>query len=154
MSKKYTENEFIAAVASSNSIRQVLKKLGMVEAGGNYQSTHTLINKLGLDTTHMTGQCCNKGKKFGPKRPIEDYLSNKQTITSHALKLRLIKEQLLEKRCSNCGLTEWLGESIPLELHHIDGNHANNNLSNLSLLCPNCHALTDNYRGKNRDRGT
>ena len=37
-----------------------------------------------------------------------------------------------------------------LELHHIDGNHSNNELSNLTLLCPNCHALTDNYRGKNK----
>lgn len=154
MSKRYTENEFIAAVRDSRSIRQVLQRLGLVEAGGNYQSAKNLIKKLGLSTQHMTGQGSNKGKWFGPKRPIEDYLSNKQSITSHSLKLRLIKERLLEKHCYHCALTEWLSKPIPLELHHIDGNHANNNLSNLSLLCPNCHALTDNYRGKNRDRGT
>lgn len=48
-----------------------------------------------------------------------------------------------------CGNTEWLDKHIPLELHHINGNHKDNRLSNLQLLCPNCHALTDNYRGKN-----
>ena len=40
-------------------------------------------------------------------------------------------------------------EPIPLELHHKDGNRYNNQLDNLMLLCPNCHALTENYRAKN-----
>ena len=51
--------------------------------------------------------------------------------------------------CENCGKKEWLGKPIPLEVHHLDGDKLNNELSNLQLLCPNCHALTDNYRGKN-----
>jgi predicted HNH restriction endonuclease len=42
-----------------------------------------------------------------------------------------------------------LGNPIPLELHHIDGDKTNNTLENFQLLCPNCHALTDSYRGKN-----
>ena len=42
-------------------------------------------------------------------------------------------------------LSEWMGKPIPLELHHKDGNHYNNDLSNLEILCPNCHAQTDNY---------
>lgn len=46
-------------------------------------------------------------------------------------------------------MTEWLGQPIPLELHHKDGNKNHNELSNYELLCPNCHALTDTYRGKN-----
>jgi len=49
-----------------------------------------------------------------------------------------------------CKQITWLEKDIPLELHHIDGDHSNNELSNLTLLCPNCHALTDNYRGKNK----
>jgi 5-methylcytosine-specific restriction endonuclease McrA len=51
--------------------------------------------------------------------------------------------------CENCGLSTWLGNPIPLELHHIDGDKTNNTLENFQLLCPNCHALTDSYRGKN-----
>jgi hypothetical protein len=50
-----------------------------------------------------------------------------------------------EERCEDCELSEWMGTKIPLELHHIDGNNENNNLDNLEILCPNCHALTDTY---------
>ena len=51
--------------------------------------------------------------------------------------------------CAGCGLSEWQQQSIPLEVHHKDGDHLNNELDNLELLCPNCHALTENWRGKN-----
>lgn len=51
--------------------------------------------------------------------------------------------------CENCKMTEWLGQPIPLEVHHKDGNRHHNELANYELLCPNCHALTDSYRGKN-----
>ena len=66
------------------------------------------------------------------------------------LKRRLITERKKPHRCECCGLTEWLGHPVPLELHHKDGDRTNNVFSNLKLLCPNCHALTGNYRGKNR----
>ena len=46
----------------------------------------------------------------------------------------------------------WMGEPIPLELEHINGNHLDNRLENLTILCPNCHALTPTYRGKNIKR--
>jgi 5-methylcytosine-specific restriction endonuclease McrA len=62
---------------------------------------------------------------------------------------RLFDSNLKEHKCEHCGKTEWLGYSIPLELHHINGIHTDNRIENLRVLCPNCHALTDNYRGKN-----
>jgi len=52
-------------------------------------------------------------------------------------------------KCENCGLEKWQNENIPLEIHHLDGDKLNNELENLQLLCPNCHALTNNWRGKN-----
>lgn len=54
------------------------------------------------------------------------------------------------ERCESCKLTEWMGQKIPLELHHVDGDRFNNELVNLQVLCPNCHALTDNYSGRNK----
>lgn len=151
-SKKYTDTEFIEAVKHSQSIRQVLIKLGLREAGGNYASCKDKIAKLNLDISHFGGQAWSKGKKKGYKRPIEDYLSNQYSITSHRLRLRLIDEGLLEYKCQSCNGTDWLKQPIPLELDHIDGNRKNNELSNLRLLCPNCHALTPTYRGKNIGR--
>lgn len=54
------------------------------------------------------------------------------------------------RRCESCGLTEWLGKEINLEVHHIDGDHLNNSLDNLQLLCPNCHSYTKNWRGRTK----
>lgn len=148
--RKYTKKQLIKAVKNSLSIRQVLQKLNVQPFGGNYHVIKRYIKNLNLDTSHFTGQLWSKGKTIGPKRPIEDYLSNKQFIASHALKKKLISEDILKHKCQKCNKTKWLGSLIPLELHHLDGDRENNNLSNLQLLCPNCHALTDNYRGKNK----
>ena len=58
-----------------------------------------------------------------------------------------------DRVCARCGLSEWLGNTIPLESHHIDGNSNNNEDQNLELVCPNCHVFTDTYKGKNRGNG-
>lgn len=78
------------------------------------------------------------------------YFSNKKSISSFKLKNKLFEFKFKEKKCENCKLDTWLDSTIPLELHHIDGNHRNNNLENIQILCPNCHSLTRNYRGKNK----
>lgn len=78
------------------------------------------------------------------------YFSNEKPISSFKFKNKLFKFKFKEKKCENCKLDTWLDSTIPLELHHIDGNHINNNLENIQILCPNCHSLTHNYRGKNK----
>ena len=86
-------------------------------------------------------------------RDIEDYTSNKVPMQSDKLKIRLINEGYLEPRCGICGITRWLDGEVPLQLDHKDGNKDNNNLRNLRLLCPNCHALTPQYRLKDEFKG-
>ncbi len=69
---------------------------------------------------------------------------------------RLLKNYLLDIRghkCEVCGITEWMGRPAPLELDHIDGDPTNNELHNLRLICPNCHAQTENYKGRNKGNG-
>jgi Zn finger protein HypA/HybF involved in hydrogenase expression len=80
---------------------------------------------------------------------LEEYLANSKDIQSNKVRIKLLKEGYKEHKCESCDLSEWLGNPIPLELHHKDGDRNNNNLDNYELLCPNCHALTDSYRGKN-----
>jgi transposase-like protein len=69
---------------------------------------------------------------------------------------RLLKRYLFDCReckCEVCGIMQWMGKPAPLELDHKDGNSANNQLNNLRLICPNCHAQSDTYKGKNKGKG-
>lgn len=75
---------------------------------------------------------------------IDKYLSNRQCIAPSALRKQLIRHRIKEYKCEICGLSEWMGKPIPLELHHKDHNRYNNALDNLQILCPTCHAQTTN----------
>ena len=149
--RKWTDEQFISAVASSQSIAGVIKILGLIPAGGNYATVNNKIKELNLDTSHFTGKGWNVGLKFKPKeaKPLSEILVEGSNYQSHKLVQRLIKEGVKEYRCERCKRTEWENVPIPLELHHINGNRTDNRISNLQLLCSNCHALTDNYRGRN-----
>jgi hypothetical protein len=146
MKHSYSEEQLRFAISNSTSFRQVLQKLNVIPAGGNYTVLRKRIDYFKIDTSHFTGQLWSKGRILGPKRSLDDYLSNSAPITSHKLRLKLLSEGILLPVCHSCKRKTWLQKPLPLELHHLDGNHKNNQLSNLSLLCPNCHTLTEGYR--------
>lgn len=156
MSKhSYTDEEFIEAIKTSLSIAETCRKLGIKAVGGNYATVKNKISKLNLDISHFTGKAWNQGKRYQmivPPKSLEEILQKDTPYQSYKLRERLIKEGLKEHKCECCNNTEWLEKPIKLELHHINGNHNDNRLENLQLLCPNCHAYTDNYRSKNRGK--
>lgn len=150
--RTWTDEQFIEAVKTSTSYAQVIQKLGLRVAGSNYDTVKRKIKELNLDISYMIGKGWNIGLKFIPKRaqPLSEILIEHSTfISTSKLKLRLFAEGLKERRCECCGLCMWQGHNIPLELHHINGVKDDLRLENLQILCPNCHAMTDNYRGKN-----
>ena len=108
------------------------------------------LDKLGLNYNGNQG---GKGIRTSPQRKSAlQYLLSDGHISAHKLKLKLIEDGIKEHKCENCNLTKWNGEKIPLELHHIDGDRYNNVLSNIQILCPNCHSQTDNNSGKNKGK--
>lgn len=147
--KKYTLQELKDAIATSVSVRQALMKLNVKPMGGNYYIFHKSVKYFNLDTSHFTGMNIT-GRKLPPRRKtINEYLKKDSDIQSSKLKKYLLDEHIFEPICSSCNLRDWLSKPIPLELDHIDGVNSNNEITNLRLLCPNCHAQTPTYRGKN-----
>lgn len=152
--KKYSNERLVQALRTSRSIRQALVSIGMAPAGGNYLTAHRLIQDLGIDTSHMLGMGWNKGNVLGlvaPNTiPLEDILVEGSTYTNTSrIKTRLIASGLKKACCEHCGLSEWNGQGISLELNHMNGDRFDHRMENLQLLCPNCHAQTETYRGKN-----
>lgn len=91
--------------------------------------------KMGITYSGNQG---GRGYRTDPKRKSAEELAKNPLTGSHKLKLRLLEDGIKEHKCECCGLTEW------------NGNHYNNDLTNLEVLCPNCHAQTDNYSCKKR----
>ena len=155
MGKNRHKEEFETAIQQSHSIAQTCRHLGIKPCGGNYRIVHNAIQKYSLDINHFTGQGWNSGLKFKPfeEKPIDKILVADSSYQSFKLKRRLLQKGLKKHICEQCGLIEWQGKPIPLELHHKNGNNRDNRIENLLLLCPNCHALTVSYRGKNKGNG-
>lgn len=155
MKRNYTKEFLAEIVKECGSYRQVLNKLGLKEAGGNYQNIKTRIKNFEIDTSHFHGQAWSKGKVWSKQKDLSQKLVEHSTyssglpISSYVLKKQLLKLNYKDHICENCNNSEWMGKEIPLELHHINGNRFDNRIENLKMLCPNCHALTDNYRAKN-----
>ena len=114
----------------------------------NPKTINSVLKRLGLEYSGNQG-CKGLSKSNGHEMLLLEYLEKSIDIQSNKVRKKLLEEGYKEYRCECCGLSEWLGSPIPLELHHQDGNRFNNTLSNFQLLCPNCHAKTDSYRGKN-----
>lgn len=133
--KRYTNEDICAAALKVHSLTALLNELGLVQAGGNYNTIRKKLQELKIDTSHWTGQGWNKNKQL---KDWSEY--NRATY----LKPHLIKER--GHVCEKCKLPEWLNTIITLEIHHINGDRTNNVLKNLQLLCPNCHSQTENWR--------
>ena len=108
---------------------------------------HRRAQKIGLSFKNGGH---NKGKKI-VKFDLHDIFNGKHPqYSTLKLKKRLISENLIEKKCNCCGITNWMGKDITLQLDHINGINNDHRLENLQLLCPNCHSQTDTWCGKNK----
>ncbi len=106
-----------------------------------YDTLKKYLNILGINYK------CNPNRKGIPhnesRKDILEFLNG--NATNSRKRIKLIECGIKEEKCECCGLSEWMGKPIPLELHHKDFNHYNNALDNLQILCANCHMQAHNY---------
>lgn len=146
--EQFTKEELQKFVEESTSINQVSVKCGYSENSGSGQAAiREMIQNYGFDTSHffeLNGISHNKGQ-----------YNYERFKKGNAIKSANMINALVNLRgweCENCHYVKWMGKKIPLEVHHIDGDNLNNEIENLQLLCPNCHAQTDNFRNRNRNQ--
>lgn len=144
------DDDVIEAIRTSRSFTEAGAKLG-IRAGGNHSRLKRRVSALGLATSHFMGQAWRRGDRRPtvPPRPLSEVLVVGRLERTSRLRERLIREGLKGRSCELCHRGSWNGRPIPLELDHVNGRRDDNRIANLRLLCPNCHAQTDTYRGRN-----
>ena len=152
--RRFRDEDLIAAVKSETTMHGVLRRLGYQPSGGMFRFVKAHIRRLDLDTSHFRGQSWARGVRRPSTRsiPLEELLVPGSQAKSGYLRCRIIAAGLKPDHCEGRGLKEWRGQPLPLALDHVDGDHTDNRLENLRILCPNCHALTETWCGRNRRR--
>lgn len=151
-SRRWTLRQLRTAARHVSSYRQLIQRLGLRPAGGNYAQVQKYLRENGISTVHFKGNGWNKGLRgIGkPRRPLEQILTKRSSYQSSKLKKRLFAAGLKVPLCELCGWHERAPDGrVPLELDHVNGMREDNRLENLRILCPNCHSLQGTHRGLN-----
>jgi hypothetical protein len=142
-----------AAGVSYTTVRYWLRVWGLKSKGYHPRrklKPKPLCKNCGKEVRRRPNLYCSILCQFRHRRRM------KVECNSNAVDARLLKNYLLdcrERKCEVCGIRQWMGKPAPVELDHRDGNPENNELSNLRLICPNCHAQTETYKGRNIGQG-
>lgn len=151
--RKWNESQLRRAVHESKSVTEVIKRLGMAVSGSNAHNISRNIKKFGMETSHFDSLYWHKRNGIATsKMSNEDIFVKGGTTSRNFIRKRIIKDNLLEYKCSKCNINEWLGEELILHLDHINGDRYDNRLENLRWLCPNCHTQTSTWGQKKKGR--
>ena len=128
--RRYDWSEIQRYYDEGNSVRQCMKRFGFSPG-----AWHKALKRAEFKT-----------RPNG--RPLPELLAAAKGRTN--IKQRLLKAGLLENRCQECGLSQWLGEALAVQIDHINGVRDDYRIENLRMLCPNCHSQTDTHGARNR----
>ncbi len=149
------KEELSRIVKESETLTEVLDKMGLRSAGGNYKTLKKYLGLYGIDVSHFDSEKVRFEKIRDyfrkTKKPMVEILVENSSFSRGTLKLRLYEEGIKKKACELCGQNElWMGKKMSLILDHINGVHNDNRLENLRVVCPNCNATLDTHCGKHR----
>lgn len=142
--QRIDDEKFIEICENAQSMSKAASTLGL-----HFNSFKKRAIELNCYTPNQAGIGIRKNM---PKIPLSEIIFDNlhPSYQTYKLKQRLLEEGIKENRCQICNISEWNGQSINMELHHVDGDRTNHLLENLEMICPNCHSQTDNYRAKNK----
>ncbi|MDF3292911.1 HNH endonuclease signature motif containing protein [Streptomyces silvisoli] len=150
---RHTERRLREAVNQSSSVVEVVRRLGINPVGGNQAHISRRIAALGIDTSNFS-----TASRGCARRQQRNWLILRTPSDGRVPGERLRKAMLssgVAEECAMCGTgPQWQGEPLRLEVDHRNGDWWDNRLENLRILCPNCHAVTDTYRGRRRKAAT
>ena len=154
--RKYDKEWLQELCKDSYSYAEVLRKAGRQQGGGAQATLKKKIEEFNIDISHFTGERWQLSpnqalQNYKEKYSLNEVFKKDSFVTQKILRGYIERHHILDYHCQICGCDgNWQNGVISLEVHHIDGDNTNNEISNLQYLCPNCHALTENYRGKNK----
>ena len=152
---KTTKAEFEEIVKTSETLAEVLIRLGSTVKGGNYKTLKKRLTKEKTNCSHIAfGLNACKGRKIHrPSVPLADVMIEHSTYSRKSLKERLMSDGLLLEVCGRCGQQpKWNGTRLVLVLDHINGECDDHRFENLQLLCPNCNSQMPTFCGRHKSR--
>lgn len=140
-----------AAKKQAISKTDMLRILGITYNSGNFQTLKAALYKHGIKEPANSRNSNTLNASVFNRIPDAIMFSDRGVKAGSAgLIKRMVEDHNIPYECVHCKNDgNWNGKKITLELDHIDGNCFNNILTNLRILCPNCHSQTDNFRGRN-----
>lgn len=145
------EEEFIQIIITSKSVKEALNYFNLENKGNNFKTIKQRISELNIDISHFLNnvQASNLSRSLSKELFEKTWLVENSTKNRYCLKKYLVKFELLNYQCVECGNSgTWMNKPMALQLEHINGISNDNRLENICFLCPNCHSQTSTYAGK------